>query len=229
MVTIRGFVNAVRVFRDPTKKRDVAMDVDTVRLAVFDKEGGGVTIRVSLRDSDATSYYTYFMKGQDLSDVKVAQLIADPTHLDVYYLIFKGEERAFSRPYITKNEPVCVYIAQILSDFEATAESPQRPSYKPVQPQLNGTPKKPLTPPKKDYLTTMTRDMYIDHIMRTIYFPSFLQLLRAPKDGYTISGQREDGEGNEEHLLLMVEQAKNFDEDSTSFYASFATKRRKLQ
>lgn len=202
------------------------MDVDTVRLAVFGKEDGSLTMRVSLGDDHATSYYTYFVTGHDRSDLSGAKLIPDPTHLDVYYLIFKGEERAFARPHITKNERICVYIAQILSDLEAKAEAPKTPSYN-REPELNS--KKPFAPPKKDFLTTMTRDMYIDHILRTIYFPSFLQLLRTPKDGYTMSGEREDGEGNEELLLMMVEQTDNFHRDSTSFYASFATKRRKIK
>lgn len=211
------FLNAVRIVFDPTILGDSRINVDNVRLVMFGAPGER-HVRNSINDSENTSWYTPFVKNQDFSKISVSDLKPDPTHVNVFYLVYKGEETALNGKIMNHLHPVHSYIHKILTDLDRMMISTNPGEFQTVSP----------TNRREGFLEKMSTDVYFTHILTSHLLLSFLRLLRSPREGFDDNGFRkgipEEEQNSQDFLVLSLAHERNFDHESTELYVSRATK-----
>ena len=213
-MTSLDFLTSVRIAVDFKIGEDAQVDVNKVRLALFGTPGTTRELKKSINGSVWTSWYITFDDSQDLSEVTVHDLTDDPTHHDVFYLVFKDEEVSDSWKYSSCCLHVLEYIALVVTNLAETHQS--------ASPSKSRGNKRPRVEEGGDFNKDFVD--YFDHffhILDRIYVPTFLTLLRSPLEGFSWNGTRE-GEFCDP-LLLVVEKDENLDPTSSAVYVSRRT------
>lgn len=172
-----NFLNAVRIVFDPTIPGDSRVNVDNVRLVIFGVSGER-HVRNSINDSEDTSWYIPFVKNQDFSEIATVDLKSDPTHVDVFYLVYKGEETSLKGKVMNHLHPIHSYIHKILTDLDRMMISRNPGEFQKVSP----------TDRDEGFLEEMSKDNYFTHIFTGHLLLSFLRLLRSPRKGFDTNG-----------------------------------------
>lgn len=154
-----------------------------------------------------------------MSTVTFSDLIPDPTHLRVYYLLFRGEGEARKKKVRTGTDTVIEHIGRVTLDKAKTIESPTR--------MRNGKKGKESPNIGKDTISYMTREEYFHHLYVMFTLDGFLNLLKTPLPGFDDDGRVLDGSGEEELRLLGVDQVCNLDSNTADVFVSFPTVERK--
>ena len=189
-----SFAHAVRI--SVNYNEGIVVDVSRVSLVAF---GSALHLQVkkSIGGSAWTSWYVPFEKDRDFGKITVADLVHDPAHYDVFYLLFEDEEAADIWKITTLGFPVIDYIRHVVTNFATTVQSPR--------------------------IDVSTEDYFL-HQLEFCHVPAFHRLLRTPKTGFDYNGFDYNAGGDYlDLLLLIVEQEQNFDPESSGVYFSRRT------
>lgn len=198
-----SFLHAVRIAVDFRTKNGVVVDVSQVRLTIFGKPGDR-SLKKSIGGSPRTSWYIDYDEDEDLSNVTVDDVVGDPVHHDVVYLVFEDEEVAQIPRLCLMGETVLDYVKLVVTNKVRGLQKTGHKRSRDFDPEV-----------------------YFFDVLKTVYAPAFMSLLRSPLEGFDKDGIRLDGTGVKDNLLLLIEQEENFDKTSSTIYISKRTKRLK--